>query len=85
MVVTIRKRYQAGRFLKPVAAVSSLNPGSSILGFSDLLLGAVTSSISASCTGEVGHEARSGRPNFSGGRVIGGEVDLDAGMDNAWM
>ena len=67
----------------PLAAVNSLNPGSSILGFDDLLLSTVTSSISASCTGEVGHEERLGGPSFSGGRVIGGEEDLDAGMDNA--
>lgn len=67
----------------PVAAVNSLNPGSSILGFDDLFVGTVTSSISASCTGEAGHEERLGGPNFSGGRVMGGEDDLEAGMDNA--
>ena len=67
----------------PLAAVNSLNPGSSILGFDDLLLGTVASSISASCEGEVGREERLGGPNLRGGRVIGGEEDLDAGMDNA--
>ena len=67
----------------PLAAVNSLNPGSSILGFEDLLLGRVTSSISASCTGEVGHEDRFGGPNLRGGRVIGGDEALDAGMDKA--
>lgn len=67
----------------PLAAVNSLNPGSSILGFEGLLLGTVASSISVSCTGEVGHEGRFGGPNFKGGRVIGGEEDLDAGIDKA--
>jgi hypothetical protein len=67
----------------PLAAVNSLNPGSSILGFDDLLLGTVTSTIWTSCTGEVGHEDRFGGPNLSGGRVIGGEEDLEAGMDKA--
>lgn len=65
----------------PLAAVNSLNPGSSILGFDDRLLGTVRSSISASCTGEVGHEERLGGPNFRGGRVMGGDDDLDAGID----
>jgi len=65
----------------PLAAVNSLKPGNSTL--DGLLLGTVTSSISASCIGEVGHEERLEGPNFSGGRMIGGEEDLDAGIDNA--
>jgi len=34
---------------------------------------------------EEGHEERLGGPSFNGGRMIGGEEDLDAGIDNAWM
>lgn len=66
----------------PLAAVNSLNPGNSIFDLDVLLLGAVASSISASCMGEVGHEERLEGPNFNGGRMIGGDEDLDAGIDN---
>lgn len=67
----------------PLAAVNWLNPGNSILDPDDLLLGAVASSISVSSVGEVGYEERLEGANFNGGRVMGGEEDLDAGMDNA--
>jgi len=63
--------------------VNSLNPGSSILGLDDILLGTVASSISVSSMGEVGHEEWLEGSNFNGGRVMGGEEDLDTGMDNA--
>ena len=69
----------------PLAAVNSLNPGNSILDFDGLLVWTVASSISASCMGEVGHEERIEGSNFSGGRVMGGVEDLDAGIDSAWM
>ena len=63
--------------------MNSLNPGNSILGLDELLLGAVTSSISASSMGDVGHEERLEGSNFNGGRVMGGEEDLETGIDNA--
>jgi len=76
-------RYQAGRFLIPLAAVNSLNPGNSILDLDELLLGTATSSISVSSTGEEGHEGRLEGSNFNGGRVMGGEEDLETGIDKA--
>ena len=67
----------------PLAAVNSLNPGSSILGLGELLPSAVASSISASSMGDAGHEERLEGSNFNGGRVMGGEEDLETGIDNA--
>ena len=67
----------------PLAAVNSLNPGNSILGLDEPLFDGVTSSISVSSIGDVGHEERLEGPNFKGGRMIGGEEDLETGMEDA--